>query len=246
MCGRMTQQQDPSEIARIFDAEVAPGDATTLAELGPRYNVAPTQPITVVVAREAGRQVEAHRWGLVPAWAKSVSVGSRHINARAETIAASPAFRTSFIRRRCLIPADGFYEWQRDGRRKQPFLIRPVGTESSAAPLVFAGIWCPWREPASGEWLLTAAVVTTAANETVGRLHNRMPVILGNDEWPLWLDPTITDGGLLQDLLQPAPDDLLELVPVSPLVNNVNNEGPDLVIPLPAAAVPQPSLTLFG
>ena len=185
-----------------------------------------------------------HRWGLVPAWAKSVSVGSRHINARAETIAASPAFRTSFIRRRCLIPADGFYEWLRDGRRKQPFLIRPVDAETSAAPLVFAGIWCPWREPASGEWLLTAAVVTTAANETVGRLHNRMPVILGNDEWPLWLDPTITDGGLLQDLLQPAPDDLLELVPVSPLVNNVNNEGPDLVVPLPATAAPQPSLTL--
>jgi putative SOS response-associated peptidase YedK len=246
MCGRMTQQQDPSEIARIFDAEVAPGDVTTLTELGPRYNVAPTQPITVVVARDSGRQVEAHRWGLVPAWAKSVSVGSRHINARAETIAASPAFRTSFIRRRCLIPADGFYEWQRDGRRKQPFLIRPVETETSAAPLVFAGIWCPWREPASGEWLLTAAVVTTAANETVGRLHNRMPVILAADEWPLWMDPTITDGGLLQDLLQPAPNDLLELVAVSPLVNNVNNEGPDLIVPQPAVTAPEQALTLFG
>ena len=246
MCGRMTQQQDPSEIARIFDAEIAPADVTTLVELGPRYNVAPTQPITVVVARDTGRQVEAHRWGLLPAWAKSVTVGSRHINARAETIANSPAFRTSFIRRRCLIPADGFYEWLRDGRRKQPFLIRSVETETSAAPLVFAGIWCPWREPASGDWLLTAAVVTTAANETVGRLHNRMPVILGNDEWRLWLDPTITDAGLLQDLLQPAPNDLLELVAVSPLVNNVNNEGPELVVPLPAAMAPRPSLTLFG
>jgi putative SOS response-associated peptidase YedK len=246
MCGRMTQQQDPSEIARIFDAEVAPGDLTTLTELGPRYNVAPTQPITVVVARDTGRQIEAHRWGLVPAWAKSVSVGSRHINARAETIAASPAFRTSFIRRRCLIPADGFYEWLRDGRRRQPYLIRPVEAERSAAPLVFAGIWSPWREAASGEWLLTAAVVTTGANDTVGRLHNRMPVILAGDEWPLWMDPTITDAGLLQDLLHPAPDDLLELVPVSPLVNNVNNEGPELVIPLPSAAAPEPSLTLFG
>ena len=242
----MTQQTDPSEVARIFDAELAPGDATTLTDLGPRYNVAPTQPITVVVARDSGRQVEAHRWGLVPAWAKSVSVGSRHINARAETIAASPAFRTSFIRRRCLIPADGFYEWQRDGRRKQPFLIRPGETPTGPTPMAFAGIWCPWREPASGEWLLTAAVVTTAANDTVGRLHNRMPVILGDAEWPLWLDPTITDAGLLHDLLRPAPDDLLELVPVSELVNNVNNEGPDLVVPLPAAAAPNQPLTLFG
>lgn len=245
MCGRMTQQQDPSEIGRIFEAEIAPGDEAALAELGPRYNVAPTQPLTVVVARDAGRQVELHRWGLVPAWAKSVSVGSRHINARAETIAASPAFRTSFIRRRCLIPADGFYEWLRDGRRRQPFLIRPVEAQGTAAQLAFAGIWSPWREAASGEWLLTAAVVTTAANETVGRLHNRMPVILGNDEWPLWMDPTITDAGLLADLLHPAPDDLLELVPISPLVNNVNNEGPELIVPLPATAVPEQPLTLF-
>jgi putative SOS response-associated peptidase YedK len=246
MCGRMTQQQDPSEIARIFEAEIAAGDTSAFAELGPRYNVAPTQPLTVVVQRDAGRQVELHRWGLVPAWAKSVSVGSRHINARAETIAASPAFRTSFIRRRCLIPADGFYEWLRDGRRRQPFLIRSVESQATAAALVFAGIWSPWREVASGEWLLTAAVVTTAANETVGRLHDRMPVILGGDEWPLWLDPTITDAGLLQDLLHPAPDDLLELVPVSPLVNNVNNEGPDLIVPQPAAPASDQALTLFG
>jgi putative SOS response-associated peptidase YedK len=112
--------------------------------------------------------------------------------------------------------------------------------------MVFAGIWSPWREPAGGDWLLTAAVVTTAANETVGRLHNRMPVILGADEWPPWMDPTITDAGLLQDLLQPAPDDLLELVPVSALVNNVNNEGPDLVVPLPTLAAPEQPLTLFG
>ena len=242
----MTQQQDPSEIARIFDAELAPGDVSALRELGPRYNVAPTQPLTVVVARESGRQVELHRWGLVPAWAESVSVGSRHINARAETIAASPAFRTSFIRRRCVIPADGFYEWLPDGRRRQPYLIRPAATRS-APVLAFAGIWSPWREPAGGEWLLTAAVVTTAANETVGRLHNRMPVILGADEWPLWMDPTITDAGLLADLLHPADNGLLELVPVSQLVNNVNNEGPELMVPPPdAPAVPEQPLTLFG
>jgi putative SOS response-associated peptidase YedK len=237
----MTQQQDPSEIARIFDAEIAAGDATALAELGPRYNVAPTQPLTVVVQRDAGRQVELHRWGLVPAWSERPTARAPLINARAETIATSPSFRTSFLRRRCIVPADGFYEWLRDGKHRQPYLIR------AARPLCFAGIWSPWRDPSTGEWLLTAAVVTTAANGTVGRLHNRMPVILGADEWPLWLDPTITDAALLADLLQPAADDLLQLTAVSPLVNNVNNEGPDLVVPLAEVTpVPEQPLTLFG
>lgn len=249
MCGRMTQQRDPSEIAKIFDAEIAAADATALAELGPRYNVAPTQPIIVVVDRDDGRRVELHRWGLVPPWSTSpAKQRSPLINARAETIAASPAFRTSFMRRRCLIPADGFYEWQREGRRRQPFLIRPAAWQSGAAPLSFAGIWAPWPDPATGDWLLSAAVVTTAANEVVRRLHDRMPVILGSEAWPLWLDPMISDASLLRDLLGPAPDDLLELVPVSPLVNNANNEGAELIVPLAGVAPPERAkpLTLFG
>ncbi len=235
----MTMRTNPSELARIFDAEVR--EPAAFAELGPRYNVAPTQPITVVLQRDDGRAVELHRWGLVPSWAKSPAGGARMINARAETIATSPAFRASFLRRRCLIPADGFYEWRRDGRRKQPFLFHTP----SDAPLAFAGLWAPWRDPQTGIWLLSAAVVTTAANATVGQLHDRMPAILGAHEWPLWIDPEIRDPGLLRDLLQPAHDELLELQPVSALVNNVNNEGPELLLPpdSPTEARPQ---TLFG
>lgn len=236
----MTMRTNPSELARIFDAEVR--EPAAFEELGPRYNVAPTQPIYVVRQRDDGRAVELHRWGLVPAWAKSPANGARMINARAETVATSPAFRASFLRRRCLIPADGFYEWRRDGRRKQPFLIHTP----TDAPLAFAGLWAPWRDPQTGTWLLSAAVVTTAANATVGKLHDRMPAILGADEWPLWIDPAIRDPGLLRDLLQPADDELLQLRPVSALVNNVNNEGPELLRPLDSPLTDAPPLTLFG
>jgi putative SOS response-associated peptidase YedK len=230
---------DPSDVARIFDAEVRSPEA--FAELGPRYNVAPTQPIEVVVQRDDGRFLELHRWGLVPAWAKSVAVGSRMINARAETLATSSAFRVSFLRRRCVIPADGFYEWRRVDGKKQPFLIHTPDDR----PLAFAGLWAPWKDPNTGEWVLSAAVVTTQANETVAQLHDRMPVILAPDAWRLWADPEIRDEDLLADLLRPAADDLLELVPVSPLVNNANNEGPELLLP-PAPRATDPDLALFG
>jgi len=216
---------DPSDVARIFDAEVR--DPAALLELGPRYNVAPTQPIEVIVQRDDGRFLELHRWGLVPSFAKSVSAGNRLINARAETVATSPAFRTAFARRRCIIPADGFYEWRREGARKQPFLIHAADDR----PLAFAGLWAPWRDPASGEWVLSAAVVTTRANGIVGQLHDRMPVILELSEWPIWADPEFRDPGLLSDLLRPAADGLLTLTAVSPLVNNANNEGPELLLP---------------
>lgn len=245
MCGRMTLRTDVSDVARIFDAEVR--DPVAFAQLGPRYNVAPTQPIEVVVQREDGRVIELHRWGLVPSFAKNVNVGSRHINARAETIATTPAFRTSFARRRCVIPADGFYEWRREpgprggAGRKQPFLIHAADHR----PLAFAGIWAPWKDPATGKWVLSAAVVTTRANGVVGQLHDRMPVILAPSEWPIWADPETRDPGLLNDLLRPASDDLLTLTAVSALVNNANNEGPELLLP-PTARADEPALTLFG
>jgi putative SOS response-associated peptidase YedK len=242
MCGRMTQQVPPSEVARIFDAELRAGDAAALAALGPRYNVAPTQPLTVVTERDDGRFVEAHRWGLVPAWAESVAVGSRMINARAETIARSPAFRASFLRRRCLVPADGFYEWRREGKKRLPFLIG----RADGVPLAMAGIWSPWRDPATGEWLLTAPWSRPRANATVGQLHDRMPVLLDGDAWPIWLDPELRDADLLTDLLQPAPDDLLALRPVSARLNNVANEGPDLLLADDEPAPPAQSLPLFG
>lgn len=225
MCGRMTQQTSPSEIARIFDADV--DGSVALDELGPRYNVAPTQPLIVVVQRDDGRFVESHRWGLVPAWSAGATSSGRLINARAETVATSPIFRPSFLRRRCIVPADGFYEWRREGRRRLPWLIRPHGPD----PLAFAGLWAPWRDPASGNWLLSAAVVTTAANASVGQLHDRMPVILEPDSWPLWLDPGVHEPTLLEELLQSAPDGLLDLHPVSPRVNSPHNEGPDLALP---------------
>jgi putative SOS response-associated peptidase YedK len=233
----MTQRTDPSEIGRIFDADVR--DPAAQNELGPRYNVAPTQPVQVVVQRDDGRFVELHRWGLVPAWSKTVAAGSRMINARAETLAESPAFRPSFLRRRCLIPSDGFYEWRRASRQREPFLFHTADDR----PLAFAGIWAPWRDSASGDWLLSCAVVTTSANNVVATLHDRMPAILGDAEWRLWLDPMITDMPLLLDLLQPAADELLEVRPASPLVNSPNNEGPELLDSPPTAG---PALTLFG
>jgi putative SOS response-associated peptidase YedK len=245
MCGRMTQQTRPSEVARIFDAELRESDAAALEALGPRYNVAPTQPLLVVTQRDDGRFVEGHRWGLVPPWAKSVAVGSRMINARAETVATSSAFRASFLRRRCLVPASGFYEWRREGgrRRPQPYLFAP----RAGRPLALAGLWAPWRDPQSGDWLLTAAVVTTRANSTVGELHDRMPVLLADDEWPLWLDPMNTDAGLLTDLLQPAPDELLELRPVSRALNSPHNEGPELLASgISPDRAAQATLALFG
>jgi len=236
---------NPSDVAQIFDAELREGEAAALEELGPRYNVAPTQPIPVVVQRDDGRAIELHRWGLVPSWAESAAAGARMINARAETVATTPAFRASFLRRRCLIPADGFYEWRREGKRKQPFLIHTPDD----ALLAFAGLWAPWRDPGTGQWLLSAAVVTTTANAIVGELHNRMPVILGPEEWLLWIDPELRDEGLLQSVLRPAAEDLLELQPVSTLVNNANNEGAELLLPPVArgAVAPEPEiLTLFG
>jgi putative SOS response-associated peptidase YedK len=244
MCGRMTMRTDPSDLAEIFDAELDDSATRVLDDLGRRYNVAPTQDIPVVVQRDGGRRIEMHRWGLVPSWSKSVSsAGARYINARGETVATSSAFRASFLRRRCVIPADGFYEWRRAGRVKQPFLIHTPAD----APLAFAGLWSPWRDPASGEWLLSATVVTTAANATVGELHNRMPVILDEDAWRLWLDPDMHDESLLQSLLEPARDDLLELRAASPLVNNANNEGSELLdVPPAAVRVDEPALTLFG
>jgi putative SOS response-associated peptidase YedK len=169
------------------------------------------------------------------------SAGARYINARAETVSTSPVFRSSFERRRCIIPADGFYEWRRDGKRKQPFLIHTPAD----APLAFAGLWAPWKDPATGQWLLSASVVTTAANATVSALHNRMPVILDGEAWRLWLDPDLSDEGLLMSLLAPAPDELLELVPVSPLVNNANNEGAGLLIARSETDANGPDLTLF-
>ena len=226
----MTQQTPPSDVARIFDAELAVD-----APFVPSYNVAPTDPVTVVVQRDDGRIVERQRWGLIPAWADSPSSGARMINARVETIASSPAFRTAFRRRRCIVPADGFYEWQRVGGRRLPYFLHaraPGSRRDGDGLLAMAGLWSVWRNPATGSWIPSCAVVTAPANADVAPIHDRMPVILAPEDWKAWLNPNETDAGFLSGLLAPAPDGTLAMYPVSSRVNSVRNNGPDLIVPV--------------
>ncbi|HET9458029.1 MAG TPA: SOS response-associated peptidase [Candidatus Limnocylindrales bacterium] len=222
MCGRFTQQRPASELAEIFSAEPLVDDP------GPRYNVAPTDDVLVVVQREERRAVTAYRWGLIPHWAEDVKVGSRMFNARAETLTSSPAFRDALRRKRCLVPVDAFYEWRREGAVRQPYTI----ARTDGRPLVLAGLWSGWRDPATEAVLRTFTIVTTRPNDTIAELHDRMPVILDDAAWPIWLDPSRSDSGELLAMLEP--DDRIELAlrPVSRLVNDVRNDGPELVVPL--------------
>jgi putative SOS response-associated peptidase YedK len=221
VCGRFTQQRPTSELAEIFDAEdrfCAPGE---------RYNVAPTDEAAVVVQRDDRRAITAYRWGLIPHWAEDRKIGSRMFNARAESLTRSPAFRDALQRRRCIVPVDSFYEWRRDGRIRQPFRI----VRADGRPLALAGLWAGWHDPETDAVVRTFSIVTGEPNEVVRALHDRMPVILLDEEWRRWLDPK-ADPGELQGLLQPR--ETLELVayPVSRLVNDVRTDGPDLIEPL--------------
>jgi putative SOS response-associated peptidase YedK len=235
MCGRFTQQRPSAELAALFAAE-------DLADSpGERYNLAPQQLGLVVVERDdLRRAIVPYRWGLIPSWAKDAKIGNRLINARVETVASTPAFRASFQKRRCIVPADGFYEWERmTPEIRQPNLIRRTDGE----PMAFAGLWSIWRDPAEpeSELLRTFTIITTAANATLEPIHDRMPAILPASSWESWLGPTPAEPGELLALLRPAPDDLLERFPVSKRVNNARNEGPDLVIPLgPMGPAPRP------
>jgi len=205
----------------MFDAEPPASD------LAPTYNLAPTDEAAVVVEREDRRAIRAYRWGLIPSWAKDERIASKLFNARAETLATSGAFRESFRRRRCIVPADGFYEWQRAGGVRQPFLIH----RTDGAPLAMAGLWSGWRHPETEQVIRTFTIVTTAANGVLAPIHDRMPVILEARDWKRWLDPATQDLDELEALLAPAPDDELVLYPVRPLVNNVRNNGPELIEP---------------
>jgi putative SOS response-associated peptidase YedK len=222
MCGRFTQERPSSELAAIFEAEDLAGTP------GGRFNVAPTTEAAVVVQRDDRRAVTAYRWGLVPHWAEDPRIGNRMFNARAETLATSPAFRDAFRRRRCLVPVDSFYEWRREGKIRQPFRI--VGTDRR--PLALAGLWSGWRDPDTSEVRRTFAIVTTGPNELMRSIHDRMPVVVPSESWERWLDPALPDPGELQGLLGPAPDGSLEAYPVSRAVNDVRNEGPGLILPL--------------
>lgn len=223
MCGRVAQHRPSAEFAERFGAEDQLGDG------GGRYNVAPTDPISVIVQRDGRRALTAYRWGLVPPWAASPKGGARMINARAETVATSPAFRGPFRSRRCVIPVDGFYEWLRrpDGSR-QPYHIAGV----DGSPLALAGLWSSWRDPGTdGLPLRTCAIITTTPNVLFAKVHDRMPVILGPEQWPLWLDSTLGDQAELIGLLEPHPTTDLVAFPVGSDVNNVRHDGPALVIP---------------
>jgi putative SOS response-associated peptidase YedK len=228
MCGRFAQPRSSDELALIFRARPAadvPGD---------RFNVAPTDEVAAVVEHHGDRTVDSFRWGLVPFFAKTARDGARLINARAETVESSPAFRSAFARHRCIIPADAFYEWRRErdpatGRtlRSQPFAIR----RSDGDPLALAGLWSSWRDLETAARLYTCSILTTDPNQLVAPLHDRMPVVLDAADWDAWLDEA-TPPADLRSLLRPAPAEAMDAYAVSPAVNNVRNEGPELLAPL--------------
>jgi putative SOS response-associated peptidase YedK len=227
MCGRFVSTSPPDELAAYFGAEAV---AETVLE--PNYNVAPTQDVLAVVEHDGGRYLDAFFWGLVPSWAKDVKIGSKMINARAETLAEKSAFKKPFATRRCLVPADGFYEWKRLGTgkkpEKQPMFIRRTDGE----PLAFAGIWSLWRgSDKDQEPLRSLTIVTTSPNELMRGIHDRMPVILPEERWASWLDRGNDDLDSLSAMLVPLPDGLLTATPVAKLVNNVRNNGPELLEP---------------
>jgi len=220
MCGRYTVSNPGEILPELLGNDEAP-------EMAARYNVAPTQDAPVVVAGEDGsRRVVAMRWGLVPYWAKDPEIGNRMINARSETVAEKAAFRDSFKGRRCLVAADGFFEWQKVPGGKQPYLIRLEG----GAPFAFAGLWDRWHG-ARGRVLETFTVLTTTPNSLVAPIHDRMPVILASDQRAGWLDRD-ADLASLGELLQPYPSEGMETVPVSDFVNRPANDSLECLQPV--------------
>jgi putative SOS response-associated peptidase YedK len=241
MCGRYASARKRTELLEEFKVQ---RDRVT-EPLEPDYNVAPTKPVYSVLTRRKdgeARELRVMRWGLVPSWARDVSIGSRLINARAETVSEKPAFRRAFVKRRCLLPADGYYEWQkpgdaeavdspaRSGKGKQPYFIH----RGDGCPLAFAGLYELWRDKSLGDddpdaWLWSAAIITTSAPDKLGRIHDRMPMIIDPGSWADWLDPDNTDPGDLRSLLLPAASEELESYPVSTEVNSVRHNGPGLI-----------------
>jgi len=225
MCGRYVAATPPAQLAELFGvSEVRAGD------LGPRWNVAPTLEVYAVATGSNGeRRLGTFRWGLVPWFAKSPTGGAKMINARAETVTEKPAFRRCFERRRCILPADGFYEWLRTPDERLPHLF----SAADGSVLGFAGLWEVWRakDDPDAEPLRTCTILTTSANATMRPVHDRMPVVLAPEAWNRWLDPSRRQAAEVADLLLPAPDDLLACRAVSTKVNNVRNEGADLLSP---------------
>jgi putative SOS response-associated peptidase YedK len=243
VCGRYAAAKDTAALVEEFDAV-----PSSEAMLPPDYNVAPTKRARIIVDRdvdgEQTRTIEVARWGLVPSWAKDPSIGSRMINARAETVAQKPAYRSAFAKRRCLVPADGYYEWYqptdahapkgKGGKAlKQPFYIHPA----DGASLPMAGLYEWWRDRSRDDddpeaWRLTCTVITTDATDDLGQIHDRMPMTVARHHWSAWLDPAI-GADEAAGLFAPAASIHLEAYPVSTLVNSVRNNGPELLEALP-------------
>lgn len=227
MCGRFTSTTPASEIADFFDAE------TDLDDVDANFNVTPTSDVRVVYEDENGqRRLDLMFWGLVPSWAESPAMGSRLINARSETVAVKPSFRSAFRRKRCILPVDGFYEWVQvpERKKKQPVYI----TSRNQKPMAFAGLWETWRPkdvPEAANELRSCSIITGPPNDLIAPLHDRMPMILPKEDWSTWLDPTNTDVDVLQSLLRPAPEDWLQWWPVSLAVNTVRNRDSSLIVP---------------
>ena len=217
MCGRYSQSQSAEIIAQAFQVD-------NVSTLKPRYNIAPTQSVPAVLQTSASmnRQFKMLHWGLIPSWAKDPKMGARLINARAETVAQKPAFRSAFRQRRCLVLADGFYEWhkQEPNNQKQPFYF----CLSDRNPFAFAGLWENWEAP-TGDKVESCTLLTTEPNELMSSIHNRMPVILNPKDYDLWLDPEVSKSELLEPLLRPYPSEEMMAYPVSKTVNKASNDS---------------------
>jgi putative SOS response-associated peptidase YedK len=256
MCGRYASSRRPEDLIEEFEIDKSEVKET----LAPDYNVAPTKQVYAVVERfpeedaAPERQLRTVKWGLVPFWAKDPSIGNKMINARMETVAEKPAFKQPFAKRRCLLPADGYFEWYSTEQKtagsaarsrgskplKQPFFIHP----RDGASMAMAGLYEIWRDPTRDEddpqrFLWTATVLTTTAEDAVGHIHDRMPLLVEPKRWSAWLDPAKQDKDDLLSLLVPAAPGLLEAYPVSTAVNSVRNNGPELLDPLPLEEVPR-------
>lgn len=232
MCGRYAVTSAPEAIRALFGYPEQPN-------FPPRYNVAPTQPIAIVRLMDGKRQFALVRWGLLPSWVKDPKDFTLVINARGESVMDKPAFSAAMKRRRCLVPADGFYEWKAIGGAKQPHYVRA----KSDTPLAFAGLWETWTGP-NGEELDTAAIVTTDANRTLAPIHPRMPVFVQPEDFDSWLDCDAVPAEAAAALIKPADDALLEVHPISSAVNRVANDSEALIAPLSAQAAAEEAATL--
>ena len=225
MCGRFARYSLKRELERYFNLN------PSALEIAPHYNIAPTQEIPVIIQDEGGRLLKMRHWGLVPFWAKDISIGSRMINARVETLLSKPAFKAAIKHRRCLIPADGFYEWKGKAGDKQPFYF----CLPSGEPLGFAGLWEVWKDreaPPEAEGHKSCAIITTEASDSVRDVHNRMPLILKPEAFDEWLDPENKEPGKIEEILKKGCVQNLKRYPISKRVNNVGNNSKECIEPL--------------